>query len=418
MLKTIYNTELLNNIVQKDNAELLKTYNKCNRDTIIEFTCSCGNNYSKKFRYINEAGAKCQKCTNTSKQERRKKTNLNKYGVEHVMQLNETKERIKKINLNKYGVEHALQSKELKEKAKQTMLNRYGVEHALKYEEFKNKATNTIIEKFGVENVSQSNTIREKVRQTNLNRYGVEYTMMNKEVKEKAINTMLNKYNAKVPLLNPELRDKIIKTNIKKYGVEYAIQSSDIKEKAKQTNIKKYGVEYASQSDIFKDKYKQTCLERYGVEHLLQSDIFKDKYKQTCLERYGVEYASQCQEIMERTQKNAKKFKEYTMPSGNKLKVQGYEPFALDELVKKYEEVDIITQRKEIPRIKYNSNDKQKYYFPDIYIKSINTIIEVKSTWTYKCKEDIIQLKADATKLAGYNYEIWIYDSKGNKTVK
>jgi hypothetical protein len=106
------------------------------------------------------------------------------------------------------------------------------------------------------------------------------------------------------------------------------------------------------------------------------------------------------------------------MPSGNKIKVQGYEPFALDELIKKYEETDIITERKDIPRIKYTIDEKQKYYFPDIHIKSINTIIEVKSNWTYKCKEDNIQEKANATKLAGYNYEIWIYDDKGNKTVK
>jgi hypothetical protein len=120
---------------------------------------------------------------------------------------------------------------------------------------------------------------------------------------------------------------------------------------------------------------------------------------------------------MEKTQKNAKKYKEYTMPSGIIRKVQGYESFALDELVNIYSEDDIKTDRKDIPRIKYIINDKNKYYFPDIYIKSGNKIIEVKSNWTYKCKEDNVQEKSNATKLAGYEYEIWIYDNKGNKTI-
>jgi len=39
------------------------------------------------------------------------------------------------------------------------------------------------------------------------------------------------------------------------------------------------------------------------------------------------------------------------MPSGDIRKVQGYEPFALDILVKKYKEDDIKTDRKDIPRI-------------------------------------------------------------------
>jgi len=89
-----------------------------------------------------------------------------------------------------------------------------------------------------------------------------------------------------------------------------------------------------------------------------------------------------------------------------------------EESSKGYKEEDIISDRKDIPRISYKIGDKQKYYFPDIYIPSKNKIIEVKSTWTYKCKKDNIQEKAEATKVAGYEYEVWIYDSKANKILK
>lgn len=189
-------------------------------------------------------------------------------------------------------------------------------------------------------------------------------------------------------------------------------------ENTKKTNLERYNVECTAQVPCVKEKIIESNLKNYGVENVFQSKIIQEQIKQVILERYNVEHPSQCQEIQEKTQKNARKFKEYKMPSGEIRKVQGYEIFALDELVKLYKETDIITDRKGIPRIAYKIDDKQKYYFPDIYIKSINKIIEVKSTWTYQCKDDNIQEKADATILKGYDYEIWIYDAKGNKTIK
>ena len=44
-----------------------------------------------------------------------------------------------------------------------------------------------------------------------------------------------------------------------------------------------------------------------------------------------------------------------------------------------------------------------------------NRCIEVKSTWTAKKSKDYIFLKQDAAKHLGYNYEIWIYNAKGEK---
>lgn len=141
------------------------------------------------------------------------------------------------------------------------------------------------------------------------------------------------------------------------------------------------------------------------------------KIKQTNLERYGVEYTFQNSELLEKGLKNAMRLKSYTMPSGDIRQVQGYEPFALDILIKTHLETDIKTGRKDVPRIPYRIDDKQHYYHPDIFIPSENKIIEVKSTWTYTFKQSNIPHKAAATKSAGYAYEIWVFDEKGNKTV-
>lgn len=99
------------------------------------------------------------------------------------------------------------------------------------------------------------------------------------------------------------------------------------------------------------------------------------------------------------------------MPSGKIINIQGYENFAIDELLNTYTEDEIITQRKDIPEVWYfNPNDqKQHRYYPDIWIPKDNLIIEIKSTWTMKKYYDINKLKEQATIELGYNFKYLIY---------
>jgi hypothetical protein len=202
---------------------------------------------------------------------------------------------------------------------------------------------------------------------------------------------------------------------LERYGVEYYLNSTDVKIKGKETSLQKYGTEHPSQSLVVKNKVNETCLGKYGTEHYFQSDDKKQKSKETCLKKYGTEYATQNLEIMEKAQKNAHKYKEYKMPSGIIKKVQGYESFALDELVKNYTEYQLKTDRKDVPRVEYMMGENKHFYFPDIYIPHENKIIEVKSTWTAEKKKDNIFLKQNAGKQLGYNYEIWVYNRKYEK---
>lgn len=192
------------------------------------------------------------------------------------------------------------------------------------------------------------------------------------------------------------------------------------KEKAKQTNLKKYGVEFTTQSKEVQEKIKKSCLKKYGVEHISHCKEIKEKTKKTCLEKYGVEAPSQSTEIMEKASKNAYKLKEYIFPSGKVEKIQGYEPFALKELIENnIDENDINTGCKNVPVIWYNDENSKKHrHYVDIFIPSQNKCIEVKSTWTAKKKKDNIFLKQNVAKELGYKYEIWIYDSKGVKVKK
>jgi hypothetical protein len=211
--------------------------------------------------------------------------------------------------------------------------------------------------------------------------------------------------------------NKLRKTNLEKYGVEFGLQCPEIKEKVKQKNIEKYGCEYGFQSQEIKDKIRENNLKKYGVEHNTQRKEVVEKIKKHNLEKYGVECVLQCPEIMEKNIKMSYYLKEYTMPSGNIIKIQGYEHFALDEILQNnIPENDILTGCKNVPEIwYYDNNGKRRRHFVDIFIPSQNKCIEIKSTWTFQTQKNIVFLKQNAAKELGYFYEIWVYDNKGNK---
>lgn len=451
MVKRQYNINILNIAIKRDNAILLENYEKTTKRTIIKFKCNCGQENSKAcLEIVSRNGAFCKACTKIKATLKLQETRSKDKSVTcTIKSLNEVISRDNAILLETYNVitnntdisfkckcgkpsiKNSIQLIKVSgafckectritwtEKIKTTNLERYGVECTVHATHIKNQIIENNLEKYGVENIFESPIIREKIKQTILEKYGVEHVTQLPEIKEKTRQTCIERYGGDNPMCSEEVKEKIKQTNLERYGVESILQSPEFKEKIKQTCLERYGVEHPSQTPEFREKVKQTFIEHYGVDNPNKTSEVREKIKQTNLERYGVEFPSQCKEIQEKIQKNGKKYKEYTMPSGIIRKVQGYEPFALDELVKLYNESDIITDKKEIPRITYNINDKKKYYFPDIHIPSQNKIIEVKSDWTYKSKQDNIEEKANATKSAGYIYEIWVYDRKGNKTIK
>ena len=120
---------------------------------------------------------------------------------------------------------------------------------------------------------------------------------------------------------------------------------------------------------------------------------------------------SQVTEIFEKMNKNGYASKDYIFPSGKVVRIRGYEWKALDELLKIYDESEIEVATKKIPKIKYYWSDgSEHYYFPDIYIKKENLLIEVKSDYTMLKDFEKNQRKAVATKKNGYNFKFMIYE--------
>lgn len=70
--------------------------------------------------------------------EKRKATNIKKYGVEFPLQLKEFKKKAESTTLKNFGVKCSLQSAEIREKAKSTLKNKYGAENYQQSKEAKN----------------------------------------------------------------------------------------------------------------------------------------------------------------------------------------------------------------------------------------------------------------------------------------
>jgi hypothetical protein len=386
-----YTRELLENICSRDKCIIdFDKIEKYNREIRVDIICDCGGEYSKTFRQLYEFGAFCKICTKNKGNEKSKQTSIERYGVEHASQSQKAKDKSTQTCIERYGVEHSLQSQEVRDKSKQTCIEKYGVEHAIQSQEVKDKSKQTCIERYGVEYAFQSQEVMEKCKQTNIKNYGVEYASQSQEV-----------------------RDKSKQTSIERYGVEHASQSQKAKDKSKQTCIERYGVENPSQSQEVKDKKIETCFNNFGVEYSLQSQEVRDKSKQTCILKYGVEYPMQNADFAEKVSKNSYKRKDFHFPCGT-IQVQGYEPILLKNLVEEgYTYEDIITEKPEVPEIWYEKDNNKHRYYCDVYIPKINTIYEVKSTWTYEKDVEVIPFKKQACIDAGYLFELYVYDAKG-----
>jgi flagellar hook protein FlgE len=435
-----FDKALLDKCMTRDAAVISEEYDKLSCRAVINFRCSCGKAHSKQFLAIERTGAYCYTCTFEKSNAKAKLTNLDKFGAEHAIQTKAIQSKREETYLKKFGVKHAMKNQLVKDKHKNTMLTNWGVENPSQNPTIKQKKKDTCLKNLGVEYPWQSEEVLAKIKATNLERYkveypsqnptirqkqkdtclknlGVEYPMQSEEVLAKTKATNLERYKVEYPSQNPTIKQKQKDTCLKNLGVEYPWQSEEVLAKIKATNLERYKVEYPSQNPTIRQKQKDTCLKNLGVEYPMQSEEVLAKTKATNLERYKVEYPSQNALIFEKAINNSFKYKIYTMPSGSLRKVQGYEPFALDELLKLYTEEQTKTDRADIPRIEYMLDNNKRYYFPDIFIPHENRIIEVKSTWTFAIKNEIIMSKGRACKDSGYNFEIWVYAKKGDKKI-
>lgn len=245
---------------------------------------------------------------------------------------------------------------------------------------------------------------------SNVRTYGKEWHQQTQDWKDKVKDTSIEKYGTEHYLSNEEVKKKRNKTNLEKYGVECILACKPLMEEGM---MKRYGVNNPMKDEHIRNKVNNTNRERYGSEWITNTDYFKSKSLNFYREKFGVEHNSQLPEVLEKRARKGYMWKDYVFPSGKTVKLQGYEDQAIDALLLQYEEKDIIVDNQEIEqeigKILYTSTDgKIHRYMPDIYIKSTNTVIEVKSEWTFQQNKDINELKRNACIDLNVNFQYLI----------
>ena len=198
----------------------------------------------------------------------------------------------------------------------------------------------------------------------------------------------LEKYGSKNPFGSKKIRDKIAQTNLERFGTKHNWnKNSLVWSKIKQTNLEKYGVEYQTQSENFKEKFKETSLEHFGVEHPMKSDVVKDKVKQTNLEKYGASnvWSKESSIISKNVTTNLEKY--------------GVPYFCMTEKCKESSHV-LISKinkyfRQKLDSLGLNSVFEKQvgWYSYDLYIESLNTLIDINPSFTHSSTKGISNFK-------------------------
>lgn len=270
----------------------------------------------------------------------------------------------------------------------------------------KDRAKITNLKKYGAENPFQSTVCKEKMKETCVKKYGVSHHRQLKEIQEKAE-----------------------KTCIERYGLRFAFHSDDSKAKAQETCIEKYGVSFPLQSLQIHRKIKKRFVEILGVEYPFSSKEFmanimgnpeiRDRRLKTIRERFGVDNVMQNPEVFAKAMASAFSLKMFCFPSGRIEVCQGYEPECFYDLLIEIEDEDDLEVgwSNDNPEIWYNNpetGNRSKYY-PDGFIRSKKTVIEVKSLHTYKIAEEKNEAKFKRVAEMGYKLDLRIYGKKNGR---
>jgi hypothetical protein len=222
----------------------------------------------------------------------------------------------------------------------------------------------------------------------------------------------LNKYGVGNIWNIPGYRENVEKNNLEKWGSPYIMGSEHFKEKTKEKIEREWGGSHPTKHKSVQDKIKKTTLEKYGYDCILKD---REKMKKGMLEKYGEDHNMKILSIHEKTMKSMKRYYSYILPSGKIIKLQGYEKFGVEYLLNFFDESDIETDQKEINKIlgqiKYGMDKK---YYPDIYVKSINKIFEIKSSYIYNLNLEKNLAKKEACERKGIEFEFLIFDNLGN----
>jgi predicted DNA-binding protein YlxM (UPF0122 family) len=224
-------------------------------------------------------------------------------------------------------------------------------------------------------------------------------------------------------LINPEELKKAIELYengevLEKIGKLYNITARGLQQKFIKAGVHMRTLTESANLPATHERKKATNIKNRGVDSPMKHPDIAERSRKTTMDRYGsLNSDDDLNPFCKRTM-NAFKYKSYKYGDKQFDSLQGYEPqaikFLIDDL--KYDPDDIESGKK-IPTIKYIFNGVSSVYFPDLYIKKDNLLIEVKCKYTYDKAIDRNIAKRKASLNKGYHHITIMFNSKGKKVI-
>lgn len=347
----------------------------------------CRGTFHRRISEIDKYGGKCDRCV---------KVRTNKYTKEalEALELNLSKKYYRdELHVNCI-IEGNCKNKDcvnIFSKKFSQLLKLGGYCNKCSIENGNEKKIITVKTKYNVENISQLETIKKQKEETTIKNYGVSY-----------------------PTQSEIIQEQIIKTSNLNWGTNRPTQNKGLLKKTQDSYEKKTGFRTPFSDPLIREKGKDTYEKKTGFRNPFMNESVKDKIKDTCLIKYGHTNPMKNPLIMKKAFKTGCKLRPYLLPSGKIIEYMGYENYALDELLTLYNENNI--ENETLTTFQYTKPDGTVHtYLPDIFIISQNKFIEVKSTYTITQDTEIIFLKQQSVKNAGFECEIWVYNREGKK---
>lgn len=182
------------------------------------------------------------------------------------------KEKIKQTMIKKYGASNNFTRKEIiakahtkeaNEKKRQRNLNKYGVEHVLQAQDIINKSKQTNLLKYGVEYGCITRQCREKAN--------------SKEAKDKKIQTFSKHFNAKGNLGRLDVWQKTNNSNIKHYGKHY-LATNENRKKCNSLDARQKAIcTKKKNNSLNSSSYEKSLAEFFKLHHISYINEYFDK---------------------------------------------------------------------------------------------------------------------------------------------
>lgn len=244
-----------------------------------------------------------KRCMFDSKEikEKRKKTCIEKWGVDNPSKSNKIKEKVKQTNRDKFGYDFPLQNPDILNDIKDKFIQKWGVDNPSKVEEIKEKRKETFKEIWDG-HPAKSEIVKEKLKNYFVEKFGVEHSSKNEFIKEKIKKGLEEKWGTH-PMKLEHFKEKRKKTNLKNWGVEYYTQTDHYRERIKKSifdnNKNKIDNQYYKLISCLETEYLIFC-NSCNLEFKIQKQLYLKR------EKANEQICTNCNKVAKSTSKSEK----------------------------------------------------------------------------------------------------------------